>query len=186
MYVCKWTEELQGMIDYLALAWQNNFFPRILITRGMTFKFEYLAEFEFIFKNNLGAWSGAQELAFDEKKRMSKISCKCTVPLIHFSSLSVSSDMYSMYNISTNYLYSRTCLQNVSFLMVSVSCISSYLYVRICSLKGYIFINKLYQLYLMMELKRMCNAAMSYHKLYIPIICWHHFMAWHFKTKNKT
>ncbi len=134
MYVCKWTEELQGMIDYLALAWQNNFFPRILITRGMTFKFEYLAEFEFIFKNNLGAWSGAQELAFDEKKWMSKISCKCTVPLIHFSSLSVSSDMYSMYNISTNYLYSRTCLQNVSFLMVSVSCISSYLYVRICSL----------------------------------------------------
>jgi hypothetical protein len=56
------------MIDYLALAWQNKFFPRILIIRGMTFKFEYLGEFEFIFKNNLGAWSGAQELAFDEKK----------------------------------------------------------------------------------------------------------------------
>ncbi len=78
MYVCKWTEELQGMIDYLALAWQNNFFLRILIIRGMTLKFEYLSEFEFIFENNLGAWSGAQEVAFDEKKRMSKISCKCT------------------------------------------------------------------------------------------------------------
>ncbi len=34
----------------------------------MTFKFEYLGEFEFIFENNLGAWSWAQELAFDEKK----------------------------------------------------------------------------------------------------------------------
>ncbi len=34
----------------------------------MTFKFEYLSEFEFIFENNLGAWLGAQELAFDEKK----------------------------------------------------------------------------------------------------------------------
>jgi hypothetical protein len=68
MYVCKWTEELrvQGIIDYLALAWQNNFFPRILIIRGMTF--EYLGEFEFIFENNSGAWSVAQELAFDKKK----------------------------------------------------------------------------------------------------------------------
>jgi hypothetical protein len=66
--VCKWTEELQGMIDYLALAWQNNFFPHILIICGMTFKFEYLGEYEFIFENNLGAWSGAQELAFYEKK----------------------------------------------------------------------------------------------------------------------
>jgi hypothetical protein len=55
MYVCKWTEELQGMIDYLALARPSNFFPRILIIRGMTFKFEYLGEFEFIFENNLGA-----------------------------------------------------------------------------------------------------------------------------------
>jgi hypothetical protein len=44
----------------------------------MTFKFEYLGEFEFVFENYLGAWSGAQELAFDEKKRMLKISCKCT------------------------------------------------------------------------------------------------------------
>ncbi len=66
------------MIDYLALAWQNNFFPRILIIRGMTFKFEYLGEFEFIFEKNLGALSWAQELPFDEKKWRSKISCKCT------------------------------------------------------------------------------------------------------------
>jgi hypothetical protein len=63
-----WTDELQGMIDNLAKEWQNNFFPRILIISGMTFKFEYLGEFEFIFENNLGAWSWAQELAFDEKK----------------------------------------------------------------------------------------------------------------------
>jgi hypothetical protein len=34
----------------------------------MTFKFEYLGEFEFIFEKYLGAWSWAQELAFDEKK----------------------------------------------------------------------------------------------------------------------
>ncbi len=76
MYVCQWTEELQGMIDYLALAWQNNFFPRILTIRGMTFKFEYLGEFKFIFENNLGAW--AQKLAFDEKKLTTKTSYKCT------------------------------------------------------------------------------------------------------------
>jgi hypothetical protein len=50
MYVCKWTEELQGVIDYLTLVFQNNFFPRILIKCGMTFKFEYLSEFEFIFE----------------------------------------------------------------------------------------------------------------------------------------
>ena len=55
MYVCKWTEELQGMINYLAQARQNNFFSRILVIRGMTFKFEYLGEFEFIFEKNLGA-----------------------------------------------------------------------------------------------------------------------------------
>jgi hypothetical protein len=68
-YVCvQVDEELQGMIDYLAQAWQNNFFLRILIIRGMTLKFGYLGEFEFIFENNLGAWSGAQELAFNEKK----------------------------------------------------------------------------------------------------------------------
>ncbi len=34
----------------------------------MTFKLEYLGDFEFIFENNLGSWSGDQELAFDEKK----------------------------------------------------------------------------------------------------------------------
>ena len=34
----------------------------------MTFEFEYLGDFEFIFENNLGSWSGDQELAFDEKK----------------------------------------------------------------------------------------------------------------------
>jgi hypothetical protein len=78
MYVCNWTENLQGIINYLALAWQKNFLPRILIIRGITFEFEYLGEFEFIFENNLVFWSGDQKLAFDEKKRMSKISCKCT------------------------------------------------------------------------------------------------------------
>jgi hypothetical protein len=81
MYVCNWTEDLKGIINYLALARQNNFFPRILIIRGMTFEFKYLGDFEFIFENNLGSLSGDQELAFDEKKRMSKISCKCTFKL---------------------------------------------------------------------------------------------------------
>jgi hypothetical protein len=68
MYVCNWPENLQGIIDYLALAWQKNVFPRILIIRGLTFEFEYLGEFEFIFENNLGSWSGDQKLDFDEKK----------------------------------------------------------------------------------------------------------------------
>ncbi len=37
--VCNWTEDQQGLIDYLALAWQNNFFMRILIiqyTEGLS------------------------------------------------------------------------------------------------------------------------------------------------------
>ncbi len=68
MYVCNWTENLQGIIDYLALAGQKNCFPHILIIRGMTIEFEYLGEFKFIFENNLGSWSGDQKLAFDEKK----------------------------------------------------------------------------------------------------------------------
>jgi hypothetical protein len=68
MYVCNWTENLQGIIDYLALAWQKNFFPRILIMRGMTFEFKCLGEFKFIFENNLEYWSGDQKRAFDEKK----------------------------------------------------------------------------------------------------------------------
>ncbi len=34
----------------------------------MTFEFEYLGEFKFIFKNNLQKESGDQERAFDEKK----------------------------------------------------------------------------------------------------------------------
>jgi hypothetical protein len=46
MYVCNWTEDLNGIINYLALARQNNF---------LTFEFEYLGEFEFIFENNLGS-----------------------------------------------------------------------------------------------------------------------------------
>jgi hypothetical protein len=55
MYVCNWTEDLKGIINYLALARQNNFFPRFLIIRGMTFEFEYLGDFEYIFENNLGS-----------------------------------------------------------------------------------------------------------------------------------
>ncbi len=96
MYFCNWTEDLKGIINYLALAWQNNFFPRILIIRGMTFIFEYLGEFEFIFENNVGSWSGYQELAFDGKKRMSKISCKCTFKVVHnlhFSNMDLYSDL---------------------------------------------------------------------------------------------
>jgi hypothetical protein len=55
MYVCNWTENLQVIIDYLALARQKSFLPHILIIRGMTFEFEYLGEFKFIFENNLGS-----------------------------------------------------------------------------------------------------------------------------------
>jgi hypothetical protein len=53
MYVCNWTKDLQGIIDYLALACQKKFFLRILIIRGMTFEFKYLGEFKFILENNL-------------------------------------------------------------------------------------------------------------------------------------
>jgi hypothetical protein len=45
MYVCNWNKNLQGIINYLALVWQKNFFPRVLIICRMTFKFEYLGEF---------------------------------------------------------------------------------------------------------------------------------------------
>ncbi len=38
----------------IALALQKNFVPRILITRGITFEFEYLGEFEFIFESTPG------------------------------------------------------------------------------------------------------------------------------------
>ena len=55
MYVCNRTEDIKGIINYLALARQNNFFQRILIIRGMTLEFEYLGDFEFIFENNLGS-----------------------------------------------------------------------------------------------------------------------------------
>jgi hypothetical protein len=78
MYVCNWTENLQGIIDYLALAWQKNFLPRILIICGMTFEFD-LGEFEFIFENNLGSWSGDQKFAFDEKNECRK--SRASVPL---------------------------------------------------------------------------------------------------------
>jgi hypothetical protein len=55
MCVCNWTEDLQGIINYLALACQNNFFPHIVIIRGMTFEFEYIGKIELIFENNLGS-----------------------------------------------------------------------------------------------------------------------------------
>jgi hypothetical protein len=79
MYVCKWTEELQGMIDYLALAWQNNFFPRILIIGGMTFKFEYLGEFEFIFEKIQGPGHGPRSLLLMKKNEDRK--SRASVPL---------------------------------------------------------------------------------------------------------
>jgi hypothetical protein len=44
----------------------------------MTFEFEYLGEFEFIFESILGLKSGDQGHSFYDKKRKSKISCKCT------------------------------------------------------------------------------------------------------------
>ena len=44
----------------------------------MTFEFEYLGEFEFKFESILGKKSGDQEHSFYDKKRKSKISCKCT------------------------------------------------------------------------------------------------------------
>jgi hypothetical protein len=45
----------------------------------MTFKFEYLGGFEFIFESNLQKESGDQEPAFDGKKTEAKNSCKETI-----------------------------------------------------------------------------------------------------------
>ncbi len=57
----------------------KNVIPRILIIRGMTFEFEYLGEFEFIFKSILGLKSGDQRLTFYEKNRSPK--SRASVPL---------------------------------------------------------------------------------------------------------
>ncbi len=44
----------------------------------MTFEFEYLGKFSFIFENFLDYETGSQMGSIDEKKLRSKISCKCT------------------------------------------------------------------------------------------------------------
>ncbi len=67
--MCDWT------IDNWPQLEKKNFFPHILIISGMTFEY---SEFEFKLESNLDEESGDKELAFDEKKRKSKISCKCT------------------------------------------------------------------------------------------------------------
>jgi hypothetical protein len=55
MYVCNRTKDPQGIIDFgSTVALQKYFFPRSLILRGMSFEFECLGEFEFIFENNIG------------------------------------------------------------------------------------------------------------------------------------
>ncbi len=41
---------------------------RIMVIRIMTFEFEYLGEFKFIFESNLGQESRDQECAFDKEK----------------------------------------------------------------------------------------------------------------------
>ncbi len=79
-YVCVQLDRRSKRNNQLfGLARQNNFFPRILIIRGMTFEFEYLGDFEFIFENSLGSWSGDQELAFDKKNECRK--SRASVPL---------------------------------------------------------------------------------------------------------
>jgi hypothetical protein len=52
MYVCNWTKDSQGIIDYLGLVLQKNFFLSIMTIHGMTFEFGYLGEFKFIFEKN--------------------------------------------------------------------------------------------------------------------------------------
>jgi hypothetical protein len=63
----------------IILLWLDKNFPLILTIIEMTFEFEYLSEFEFIFENNLEYESGGREGTFDEKKQNWKIRCKCTV-----------------------------------------------------------------------------------------------------------
>ncbi len=54
MYVCNWTNDLQGIIYYLALAGQKNFFSCILVICRLTLLLKYLGNFKFILENNLG------------------------------------------------------------------------------------------------------------------------------------
>jgi hypothetical protein len=61
---------------------KKNFFLRIQIVHGVTFEFEYLGEFAFIFKNFLYYETGSQIGSIDGKKMRSKISCKCTFNLL--------------------------------------------------------------------------------------------------------
>jgi hypothetical protein len=67
-----WTQDPQGIINYFALIDKKKLFPRILIKRGMTFKFEYLGKFKLIFENNLKYQSGDQEGVFEEKNKSRK------------------------------------------------------------------------------------------------------------------
>jgi hypothetical protein len=53
----------------------TKFCSAILIIHGMTFKFEYLSKFKFIFKKNLGLESGDKVGSIDEKKSEVKKSC---------------------------------------------------------------------------------------------------------------
>ncbi len=71
--VCNWTKDPQGIIEYLALTGQKNSFQHILIIHRMTFKYEYIGEFEFILENNLGYASGDHVRAFDGKAEVESL-----------------------------------------------------------------------------------------------------------------
>jgi hypothetical protein len=62
----------------IALAWQKNVIPRILIIRKMTFEFEYLGEFEFIFES---INQGTRSILFMTKNGSPK--SRASVPLMY-------------------------------------------------------------------------------------------------------
>jgi hypothetical protein len=83
MYVCKWTEELQGMIDYLALAWQNNFFSAYSDNTRNDFQIGISRQIQiYIRKQFRGLIRGPGACFWWKKKPTSKISCKCTFKVV--------------------------------------------------------------------------------------------------------
>jgi hypothetical protein len=77
IYVCNWTQDLQRIIKYFALGLKKN--SAFYDNTQMTFKFENLGDFEFVFKNIFRYESGDQEGAFDERKQ--KLKVIANVPL---------------------------------------------------------------------------------------------------------
>ncbi len=78
MHVCNWTKDLQGIINYLVLAWQKNFFPHILIMRN-DLQIRISRRIQIILTTNLGRNQGTRSLLLMRKKVCQK--SRASVPL---------------------------------------------------------------------------------------------------------